>query len=640
MTYGWNPSPDDPWRGDAAPGDLADDPGLQVPYGEPDGPGDDDRTWARGPAAGQDRAPGPGGPPVPYDARTDAGTWTGGNHTGASAVAPSHWQPGYEPLGHSRPGLRGADAAAGWAVARGDTRQRAASAWDAWPDGGRRDSARSGKASAGAGARGDARGQPPHPPQDDAPVSYLQEDADPRTGQDSAWHGYRPLDAPGDGSPQAQDYRSPGAVRTGAPAGEDAFGSGHAAGSSVFGPGVRQPGVRQPGVRQPGDRGPGVREPGDRWPGAADVISYGYPIDPADTSGRHPSEAAAGSAGTSVYSGPGGEPGWLDQPRWVSGPVTRASGAPASGAPAGAPAPRSGVPALGGPRSGVPALGGPGSGAPGSGAPGSGAPGSGAQVPGGLAPGAGGSQPDWLAQPDWFRGSDADEPGAGGPEPGEPEFVLYGPDGSRPHVRAGRAHPSGDGRRAVRRGRGRLWLGIGAVLVIVVAAGAFLYGRLGRISRPAPPAAPSHTLATPQTIGAYTRDEQAEQQLALSHNEQYVTQIDPGHVSGIVSAVYDTGGPASSPDHVAVIAGKLVNSPIADVIKSFNQQESAEGNAPMAVPAGPLGGRAACAGKGTSGICLWADGNTVGVLVSATINASSLAREMLTIRPGIEVPAT
>ncbi len=176
--------------------------------------------------------------------------------------------------------------------------------------------------------------------------------------------------------------------------------------------------------------------------------------------------------------------------------------------------------------------------------------------------------------------------------------------------------------------------------MIAVAAAAVLTGRLGRSSHAAlPPAAPAHALAIPQQIGTYPRDQQAEQQLGLSHGEQYVTQIDPGHVSGIVAAVYDTGGPASSPDRVAVIVGRLVNTPLADVIKSFTQQEAAEGNAPAAVPAGSLGGRAACAGRGDSGICVWADRDTVGVLVSATIDASSLARLMLTIRSGVEGPA-
>ncbi len=183
---------------------------------------------------------------------------------------------------------------------------------------------------------------------------------------------------------------------------------------------------------------------------------------------------------------------------------------------------------------------------------------------------------------------------------------------------------------------------IGAMVLVVLFAVAAVAvaarGWLGRPARHAQASHPAHTLATPKHIGSYTRDPQAERQLGLGHGEQYLTQIDPGHVSGIVAAVYDTGGPASSPNRVAVIAGRLGNSPQSGVVKSFVQQESTEGNSPVMIPAGPLGGQAACAGKGSSGICVWVDGDTVGVLVSATTNATSLSRVMLAIRPGVEVP--
>ncbi len=229
---------------------------------------------------------------------------------------------------------------------------------------------------------------------------------------------------------------------------------------------------------------------------------------------------------------------------------------------------------------------------------------------------------------------------AGQPESDHAEFAFYGPPEGEPQAPVRRVPR---GARRIRHGwrqRG-IWLSAGAVLVVVVAAVAVL--RFVRFADPAHPvrpvAMPSHALAVPARIGSYTRDQQAEQQLGLSHSEQYLTQIDPGHVTGIVAAIYDTGGPASSPDRVAVIAGRLVRSPLAGVIKSFTQQETAEGNAPARTAAGALGGQAACAGKGSSGICVWADTDTVGVLVSATLNASSLARVMLAIRPGVEVPA-
>ena len=224
---------------------------------------------------------------------------------------------------------------------------------------------------------------------------------------------------------------------------------------------------------------------------------------------------------------------------------------------------------------------------------------------------------------------------AGQPENGYPEFALSSPPESKP-----RAAARGKARRRATRRRcwPRVWLGVGGGLVVAVAATAVLAGRAGHAGHPVRSATPSHPLTTPQQIGTYTLDQQVEKQFGLSHGEQYLTQIDPGHVFGMVAGIYDTGGPASTPNRVAVIAGRLVNSLLADVIKSFTQQEAAEGNAPMAAAAGPLGGKAACAGKDGSGMCVWADRDTVGVLVSATVSASSLARVMLTIRSGIELP--
>jgi len=239
---------------------------------------------------------------------------------------------------------------------------------------------------------------------------------------------------------------------------------------------------------------------------------------------------------------------------------------------------------------------------------------------------------DARAHPGWAGQPETDQQ-----ETDQPEFALYRPSGAEPQASARRAR-----RRDRHRARQRwIRLSIATVLTVVVATVAAL--GFVRSARPAHPvrtaAMPSYVLAVPKQIGSYARDQPAEQQLGLSHSEQYLTQIDPGHVSGIVAAIYDAGGPASSPDRVAVIAGRLVHSPPADVIKSFTQQETAEANAPEGTAAGPLGGQAACAGKGSSGICIWADRDTVGVLVSATLNASSLARVMLIIRSGVEVPA-
>lgn len=236
-----------------------------------------------------------------------------------------------------------------------------------------------------------------------------------------------------------------------------------------------------------------------------------------------------------------------------------------------------------------------------------------------------GPQSDLVTYPGW----------GSAPESADVEFQLHSPAETDPHGIES-ARPV----RSARRGRIKTstLLGIGGVLVVIAAAVVVFTGGFGPSGGHAQPTAPAIMLVTPPRIADYTRDLQAEQELGISHGEHYLTQIDPGHVSGIVAAVYDTRGVPGAPDSAAVIAGKLGSTPGAVVIKSFMQQETAEGHQPAAIPAGPLGGKAACAGSSQSAICVWVDKDTVGVVVSAAMNAHQLASVASTIRSGVEVP--
>ncbi len=60
------------------------------------------------------------------------------------------------------------------------------------------------------------------------------------------------------------------------------------------------------------------------------------------------------------------------------------------------------------------------------------------------------------------------------------------------------------------------------------------------------------------------------------------------------------------------------------------------------VPAGPMGGSAACFERTTGtadsvAMCAWSDNDTFGILVSPTLNAASLADLMVQDRPLIEL---
>ncbi len=545
----------------------------------------------------------------------------------------------------------------------GELRQEARLS-DTWQPGARPGGTWAGGAWPGEASPGTARPDDPrHEPAGYVPASH-QDDAGPPASQDSAAPGSQPAGWPAGRLPQAGGYQGLTALQTGplaaSPPGLFAGDPAGRTAASRYGQDYGEPAEAESAAYEPGGHAVAGQQ-------LADHEAGGYPDagqDPAGSgaagftgSGNDPASAQGagyGAAGLGHrddepagywspgyqppgYEPPGYEPSGYQPPGYESSDYQPPSYEPPSYRPSGNEP--SGFEASGYEASGFEASGGADVVSYGVGRGAADA----AYRGGALSDGGAGAltrpeparEPRWLDQPDWSA-----RPGVGETEASQPEFVLHGPSGSERRFLAGRPYLDDEPSRSVYRGRrGRVWLGIGAVLVIAVAAAAVFYGGLSRSSQTPPPPAPSHALATPQAIGSYGRDQQAEQVLDLSHNEQYVRQIDPGHVSGIVAAVYDTGGPASSPDHVAVIAGKLANSSLADVIKSFTQQEAADGNAPMAVPAGPLGGRAACAGKGMSGICLWVDANTVGVLVSATINASSLARQMVVIRSGVEVPA-
>src|SRR5713101_5768259 len=127
MTYGWNRGAHNPRPGDAELGDRADDPDLSSLDGDPDGLGGGDPAWAHraDPAAGSGQTPGRAGGFGGHGTGGNADTWIS-RDTGASAVTSSHWHPGYEPLGHPRPGGSHVAGAAQGAIPQGGIPQQSA----------------------------------------------------------------------------------------------------------------------------------------------------------------------------------------------------------------------------------------------------------------------------------------------------------------------------------------------------------------------------------------------------------------------------------------------------------------------------------------------------------------------------------
>ena len=214
-------------------------------------------------------------------------------------------------------------------------------------------------------------------------------------------------------------------------------------------------------------------------------------------------------------------------------------------------------------------------------------------------------------------------------------FPGEDPD-SDPRREGGRTKASGrrTGRRRGRSNDHRLWL---ALLGVLVAAGAAIFGIL-KFEFPSH-GGPAHTMVTPARIGSYVRTVDMEKQAKVSELRAEVIKMSSGEASDVVSAVYESGNSAagSTEQIVMFIGGHLANAAPASSIGSFTQ------NFPGAtvVSAGSLGGRAACVGKapGTSdsvAMCVFFDNDSFGEIVSPTMNATSLANVMRTMRPSLE----
>ena len=205
--------------------------------------------------------------------------------------------------------------------------------------------------------------------------------------------------------------------------------------------------------------------------------------------------------------------------------------------------------------------------------------------------------------------------------------------------RRGSGRTKGNSRRTGRRrGRSRdhrIWL---ALLGVLVAAAAAIFGIL-KFEFPSHNG-PVHHMATPPRIGSYVRTVDMEKQTKLSDLRAEVIKMSSGQASNVVSAVYESGNSAAGGTEqiVMFIGGHLANAAPASSIASFTQNFAGA----TVVSAGSLDGKAACVERapGTSdsvAMCVWFDNDSFGEIVSPTMNATSLARVMRTMRPSLEL---
>jgi len=183
--------------------------------------------------------------------------------------------------------------------------------------------------------------------------------------------------------------------------------------------------------------------------------------------------------------------------------------------------------------------------------------------------------------------------------------------------------PKSRPRSANRRNIAALLIGVFVIAVV----GAYGYFKLT--------SATSHAVTTPAAIGAFSRQHA---NTTATNLKQKILSAGAGSVKNVVAAVYQrTKGPGTSkgPQVVVFIGGNLTgNASASDLISAY----MARLHSAVATSPGSLGGQAACApgSNGGPSECAWADGDTFGVLVSATMGASELADQMRQMRPLVE----
>ncbi len=208
------------------------------------------------------------------------------------------------------------------------------------------------------------------------------------------------------------------------------------------------------------------------------------------------------------------------------------------------------------------------------------------------------------------------------PRPGKSPRKPRKSGGPKPRKQAapGKGRP-----RSGRRGMRMVLVIAGSVAVAVLAVAAYVVFR---------PQA-SHAVSTPARVGSYTRQQANAPARAL---KQRILAAARGDVKNVVAAVYQrTTGPGTSngAQIVVFIGGNLAgNASASSLISAYMTRL----HGAFATSAGTLGGQAACApgSNGGPAECTWADGDTFGVVVSATLTSAGLADEMRQMRPLIE----
>lgn len=146
-------------------------------------------------------------------------------------------------------------------------------------------------------------------------------------------------------------------------------------------------------------------------------------------------------------------------------------------------------------------------------------------------------------------------------------------------------------------------------------------------------------MQTPNQLDSFLRKPALEQQMNVGQLRQDVVKTSDGQANHVVEAVYETGSSPSNstPQIFLFIGGNLVNAAPTVSVASFIERFRGA----KAVSLGQLPGKAACidasaSEPGSVAMCAWFDSDAFGEMVSPTMSATTLAKELRQLRPEIE----
>jgi Caspase domain len=195
-----------------------------------------------------------------------------------------------------------------------------------------------------------------------------------------------------------------------------------------------------------------------------------------------------------------------------------------------------------------------------------------------------------------------------------------------------------DARHGLRKGAraSRKWL-VWGILAAVLSG--IIAGILSTSVSPSssPPIGKTYEVVAPEQVGGWVLQPAIGREMGVRQLSVAILNADKGQMSEVVSGVYESRNAPTINKPLFLFVGGRTISPTA----SFDDYTKAMGRV-RRVPAGPLGGIAACilrpAHSDHPNECVWFGGDSFGALASPTMTLTTLAKLLVALRPQFELP--